>query len=456
MENELNILLNNIINANIVDNDETVKELQRIIEMNERKKYLAMHPYKITLLKDGRYSTRLPDEKRTVVRKFTRKEVEDVVINYFKGIEETQKTENKTFEDVVNEWLLDQLQTNVIQENTYDRYKSDYKRFFSQNALVSKRFRDITELDLDNYLLGNLGIIKTLNLDNKGYQKVKSLLCGVYKYADRQIHFYNYQHIDIMRYFDNLRTQITPLLRRKIDKSDFIDKDKDQVFTKAEIDKICAYIDTCSYENNDRGKSAFMIDLGIKVLLLSGLRAGEIATLKICNVYPDYINVTNRESFYKNKDAEGNILSGCNYVINDGAKKNKYRSVIIPSICYDVLRALISMSNVEENKEGFVFFRKNYKSGKYENIHGQSFTQRLERICEKCDIDKKSAHKLRKTYASNLVENGFSPMFVKNQLGHNDFKTTEENYLRNTIVSSESVNQINGLFGTNNKASNQD
>ena len=56
-----------------------VKELKK---MAERKIYLNKHPYKIWQGKDGYWRTYLPDKEkgRKMIKKNTKKEVEDIVV----------------------------------------------------------------------------------------------------------------------------------------------------------------------------------------------------------------------------------------------------------------------------------------------------------------------------------------------------------------------------------------
>lgn len=45
-------------------------------------------------------------------------------------------------------------------------------------------------------------------------------------------------------------------------------------------------------------------------------------------------------------------------------------------------------------------------------------------LCNKADIDVKSAHDIRRTVASELFNNGVPVEIIRNYLGHSDIKTT--------------------------------
>ena len=133
---------NGIINLDTMLND---------IELMERKEILAQHKYTITTMTDKKgktvYSTYLPtsDGKRLFRRRNTMKELEDVIVEYYR-----EQEEQIYFEDVFKEWLDRKLELGDIQKGTYDRYENDYKRFFKNKdyAVTKKKFKNITEDDL--------------------------------------------------------------------------------------------------------------------------------------------------------------------------------------------------------------------------------------------------------------------------------------------------------------------
>lgn len=69
------------INSDVIIELSYVKELKK---MAERKIYLNKHPYKIGQGKDGYWRTYLPDKEkgRKMIKKNTKKEVEDIVVQY--------------------------------------------------------------------------------------------------------------------------------------------------------------------------------------------------------------------------------------------------------------------------------------------------------------------------------------------------------------------------------------
>jgi len=70
----------------------------------------------------------------------------------------------------------------------------------------------------------------------------------------------------------------------------------------------------------------------------------------------------------------------------------------------------------------------------------------IKRGCEYIGMPVKTMHKIRKTYASNLLHNGVNVSIVKDMLGHADETTTLRNYIYNTEEESETDNIVLGVL----------
>lgn len=67
-------------------------------------------------------------------------------------------------------------------------------------------------------------------------------------------------------------------------------------------------------------------------------------------------------------------------------------------------------------------------------IRTYSFTSRLKSICKKLDISPKSLNKIRKTYATTLIDSGVEESLIISQMGHTDIDTT-----KNIITKTEKI-----------------
>mgnify|MGYP000016758779 FL=1 len=153
-ENKLNFLLK----EDII----TEAFVQQQYEMAIRNKFLNMHPWSISQGKDGFWRTYLPDEekKRKMVKKASRKELENVIITFYKKREEKSKIH--TFDDCYWNWR--KIQDVLVAENTTSKYNTDYKRYFENTDFVKINIAELTADDIKVFLVTK---VKELHLCNK-------------------------------------------------------------------------------------------------------------------------------------------------------------------------------------------------------------------------------------------------------------------------------------------------
>lgn len=115
--------------------------VQEQVDMNKRKELLEKHPYAIWEGKDGKWRTYLPDQSsRRMIKRSTRKSVEDAVVEYLESLKENQP---KTFDDVY--WIWRKVQDELVESpNTPVRYDTDYERYFKQNDFSTREIIAIT------------------------------------------------------------------------------------------------------------------------------------------------------------------------------------------------------------------------------------------------------------------------------------------------------------------------
>ena len=106
-------------------------DVQEKIRMEKREEILRKHRWAISLGSDGRWMTYLPDPEhgRKMVKKATRKQVEDIVITYWRS-----ELENPTLEEVFREWNDRRLELNKIAKATYTRNCEIFERFFGKEC----------------------------------------------------------------------------------------------------------------------------------------------------------------------------------------------------------------------------------------------------------------------------------------------------------------------------------
>ena len=75
-------------------------------------------------------------------------------------------------------------------------------------------------------------------------------------------------------------------------------------------------------------------------------------------------------------------------------------------------------------------------------INSTRFNYWLYKACDAIGIPKRSTHKIRKTYASTLIDANVENSIIKHQMGHSDIKTTFDHYYRDRTTSEYKTEQI--------------
>jgi integrase len=387
-------LLNFALENGIID----ILAIQEQIEMNERKKYLEMHRYKIFLGSDGYYHTHVLDDtkknKRRGIKKKLKQSLEDAIIEHYKN------SENEPYLcNVFEKWIESKLNYGEIEKQTADRYRNDFKRFFANHKLYDRKMRYITEEDLEDFIKST---IHNMELTAKAWANLRTIINGTFKFAKKK----GYTQISITHFMGDL--DLSRKAFKKVRKSD-----EESVFTDREINTIMSHIDNAEPS---------LINLGIVLAFQAGLRAGEIAALKYSDLNGNVLSVNKTEIRYK--DENGHYV----FEVRDFTKGEiGRRKVILTEMGVAAIKRARML-----NPWGEYLFTENGK-----RIRGKDFTVRIKKICEYVGILPRSLHKARKTYGTKLLNAGLSEKLIESQMGHTDIATTKGYYWFNNIEEEE-------------------
>ena len=238
-------------------------------------------------------------------------------------------------------------------------------------------------------------IVREFNLSNKEWVNLKTILNGMFEYACR------------MKY---LQENLMPKIRISVKFRQVVKKTgKTQTYNTEELENLNIYLDEM-YEQT--GDVAFM---AVKMNFFMGLRVGELVALRwedICE--GNQIHIVREEV----RDQVANEIT-----VTDHTKTHTDRFVyLIP----DALEILEKLPRVGE----YIFMR----DGK--RLTSRQINYVLEKYAERFDLQVKSSHKLRKTYASMCSANGVPIDFIREQLGHASLSTTF-GYIYNPLTEAE-------------------
>ena len=363
--------------------------IQKQFEMNERKKYLEMHKHETWQGKDNGYYTYLPDETqkkgRKLVRKSTQEKLEDAIIEFYKA-EEDVPTINKVFK----QWASEKLEFGEICKGTYDRYENDFKKYFVGSILDQKSIRYITEDYLEMFVRKS---IAEHNLTVKAYSTLRTLIIGIFKYAKRK----KLTNLSISTFFKDLD------LSRKAFKRNCKSKES-QVFSEDEIPIILDWL----------RKNPSVENYGIILCFQSGIRVGELAGLKFSDVTGKVLHVQRQEIKYKDEETKK-----CTHKIVDYTKTDAGdRRIILTDNAIQTIKAIRKLNPFGE------YMMQNGGRRFWTN----TFNDRLYKACDKCGLQRRSMHKIRKTYGTTLIDANVDDSLIMSQMGHSDISTTRKYY----------------------------
>lgn len=397
------------INAGIIN----LADVQEKAEEMKKQELLEMNPWEIYQGADKSWYVYLPDSNkadgRRRVKRKNKKDLENLVVDYWR-----EKTENPTIEEIFNEWNDRRFELGKIAASTQQRNQQVFRRHYSE---VGRRKIKSMEAEAFQEFLEEQ--VAEKQLTSKAFSNLKTITRGFLKYAKR----HKYISFNVEEMLDDLDT--TECSFKKTIKEDY-----EEVFNEDEYPKIINYL--CA--NPD------MVNLGLLLLFVTGVRVGELVTLKWEDYDGQGLKIRRTETRYIGDDQH--YVYGVKEFPKTAAG---VRYVIIPKEYLWIMERLIKMNPFTE----FIFMR----SGK--RLNTNTFRKRMYRVCQKTGCYRKSPHKARKTYASILDDNRIDSKLTIEQMGHTDISCTEEHYFRNRKSMDTKVKIISSIPEFQIKKNNQ-
>lgn len=368
-----------------IENGMLNKELvQQQIEMQKREEMLKKHPYKIYQGSDKNWYTYLPNEKgRKKIKANSEGKIKDKVYFFW-----NEQECNPSVKDVFKSWVSKKVEYHEISRATYDRYCLDFEKYFK--AIQEVRIKEIDECYLEDFIRNS---ISDFNMTAKCFSNIRTIIYGIFKYAKRK------KYINFSVYYAVQDMEISSRAFKKV-----VRKSTDQVYLPQEKSSMEDYL----MNNQD------IVNLGLLFMFKTGVRIGELSTLKLCDVdnYTVAINAT--ETRYK--DENGKV----HYDVKEFPKSEAgLRFAILPDKYKWILDEII-----RANPNGEYLFEKNGK-----RVKTYSFRRRLGYICSsKLNITPKSPHKVRKTYGTILLDGKVRESTILDTMGHTDINCTRGHY----------------------------
>lgn len=359
--------------------------IEKQIAMKKKEELLSKHPHKIWQNKKGEWYTYINDAngKRILRRSKSLEKLQQIIVDNHKEI-----VDNPTVKEVFEKWNTRRIEFDQIEKSTFERNNYIFQKHFDEFG--NKRISYITHNDWCDFLEAQ---VPKHNLSPRAYGNLKTIVKGIIKYARRE-KLINYTYALI-------EEDISENIRLK----KVVKRNEEDVYFPEEIEKIKEYI----------LKNINPRNLAIYLILVTGMRIGEVAALKNSEISDKSIFVCRTEGSYK----ENHKLV---YVIKEYPKTEAgVRDILLPESELWLLKTIKRINPFGE----FTFFEEN--KGR---INTRKIRERLGYICDSLNIPYRSPHKIRKTYASKLLDSGADLNFITKQLGHSHISTSEKFYHR--------------------------
>lgn len=369
------------------------------MKKEEKRKALEAHKYKIYQGKDGRWYTRFPDASGgSKQRAFkTKDDLEEAVSTYYK-----ETVVSETFRDIFKLALNERAEEGSISDPTVKRYEVDYERFyleFGETRVSSLTTEMVEEFVRAKKIEFSLGL--------KAYSHLTSVLRLTLKYAKRK-KLIDFRIEDVLSDMDWGKNAF-----RK-------EEDGPEVFTDFEMERLVEH-----FKENQNGRT-----LGFLLLFATGLRIGELAALKWEDVDDLGIHVRRTERSWSDSDGHFHCE-----VVDFPKTKAGRRVVPIPASVAWIVEKLR-----EINPDGeYVFMNKGSRT---RTVY---FRKALFKACDSVGIKRRSPHKIRKTYASILLDNGVASKTVKENMGHESIITTDSSYARRRKSAKQQASVVDAI-----------
>lgn len=382
-----------------------MERIESEVKMQKRKEILEKHPYKIWEDKQGKWRTWVVDDTkpdgRRQIKRSTKQALEDEIIKLIK-----QSEDNPTIEEIFHECNNRRLALEKISPATHTRNEQFFRRHYSKFG--KKRIKDVTIREYSDFLEEQLF---EFHLSAKAFSGLKGISKMILKRA-KKMELINW---DIGEFFTELDVSKNDFYRTEKDESD-------EVFSNEELALIIPFL---TEQRND------IKCMGLLLMLVTGMRVGELCSLKWSDYHDDYfLEVRRTETKYRDLDGHWHRE------VKEGTKTEAgRRTVIIPKDYKWVIKTIRAL-----NPFGEYIFEMNRK-----RISSLGFWKRQKWMCSKLGIKQKSPHKSRKTYASILLDSQVSPKVIIRQLGHTDLTTTKSFYYRDRMDADEKLEILSAI-----------
>lgn len=409
MTSELYDLLQTAISNDIIN----VNDVREQLKMEKRKRILNEHNYRIWEGKNREWYTYLQDpSKKSKIRLLHRKsekELEQAIIDAYSEKEQEDK-KAKTLAELYPLWLLSKSY-HSNSSNYMKRIDCDWKKYYYDDPISDMELKNLTKVYLDDWC----------------HRKIK-------EYGMTRTCFYNMSLIlrQGMQYaFDCGFISEDPMKEFRANAKMFTKnrkkEDESQVFMVDEqplLEREC-------WERYKRIPQ-YTTPLAILLAFQTGLRFGELVALRLSDIKDNYLSVRRQEITDYFLQPDGKFRYGGTRIVEYTKSLAGTREIYLTLEARKIIGCILESNQkfgYEDEDFLFVYKKKRMVAGTME--------KRIYDYCDAAGIRRKSSHKIRKTFISELIDSNININTIRKIVGHEDEKTTYKSYCFERKRSSE-------------------
>ena len=398
-------------------NSDVLEQLEN--EMNKNK-VLEKHQYKITApsKEGGRFMTYLFDTKKNRRQKVTAYTEQALYKKLYEFYFPTQK---ETLESLYPQWV-EKRKNMKLSDRTIHRNRNDWEKYYRNKKIVNKAIDRITTEDIECFFYE---CIREHGLTKKALNNMKLIFKELMKLAKKK-------GLILVNPFDDIELNLNGC------EPENNPKDISRIYLPEEKEKLFEYLMRRIQEHPEE-TDAYAVFLLFKL----GLRIGEVAALKWCDVDWSRHEIHIRRMEGLEYDGTGKLRP---VILEYTKKKSPYGNRFLPLSDYEIA-LLDKVKSINEefgySDNDFIFCDSNGRT-KIREIDNCIRTQ-----CLCANIPVKSAHDIRRTVASEMYNQGLSLEIIRQYLGHSNIQTTRGYILNNRSKQETNALIVNALSSMN-------
>ena len=178
--------------------------------------------------------------------------------------------------------------------------------------------------------------------------------------------------------------------------------------------------------------------LAVPILIYSGMRIAECLGLS----FEDFERKKNLIHIHRSlvtvdELKEDGTWAPRKYEVQEYLKQNaEPRDVLVCDRCFEIVDMIKALHKAKGIERSLLF----------DTLTPNNLQMKVYHMCRELKIEPRSPHKFRKTFISQLINNGADIDFVREQAGHQQISTTYNSYVFSTSTDEEKITLMNKIL----------